>query len=126
MENLNYIIVVVFLVSFTVIQVYKKIVVMAKYTLKIVVNKTIGGIMKKSISDLNRERNGLYNRRTELKELIEITKDFISIRQVFLINYAKEDRKSTRLNSSHQIIPYAVFCLKKKKSTEKYNINRKN
>src|SRR5207244_10776147 len=29
------------------------------------------------------------------------------------------DRKSTRLNSSHQIISYAVFCLKKKKNTEK-------
>src|SRR5258708_27538199 len=28
---------------------------------------------------------------------------------------AVEDRKSTRLNSSHQIISYAVFCLKKKK-----------
>src|SRR5258708_15051898 len=27
------------------------------------------------------------------------------------------DRKSTRLNSSHQIISYAVFCLKKKKET---------
>src|SRR5258708_13980031 len=27
------------------------------------------------------------------------------------------DRKSTRLNSSHQIISYAVFCLKKKKDT---------
>src|SRR5258708_16394506 len=27
------------------------------------------------------------------------------------------DRKSTRLNSSHQIISYAVFCLKKKTST---------
>src|SRR5207244_12176906 len=27
-----------------------------------------------------------------------------------------EDRKSTRLNSSHQIISYAVFCLKKKTS----------
>src|SRR5258708_27103397 len=27
------------------------------------------------------------------------------------------DRKSTRLNSSHQIISYAVFCLKKKKRT---------
>src|SRR5258708_15465758 len=27
-----------------------------------------------------------------------------------------EDRKSTRLNSSHQIISYAVFCLKKKKN----------
>src|SRR5258708_30279348 len=33
-----------------------------------------------------------------------------------------QDRKSTRLNSSHQIISYAVFCLKKKKenSTKKY------
>src|SRR5258708_22269026 len=28
----------------------------------------------------------------------------------------KSDRKSTRLNSSHQIISYAVFCLKKKKN----------
>src|SRR5258708_18704097 len=26
----------------------------------------------------------------------------------------QQDRKSTRLNSSHQIISYAVFCLKKK------------
>src|SRR5258708_21277096 len=30
---------------------------------------------------------------------------------------ASLDRKSTRLNSSHQIISYAVFCLKKKKRT---------
>src|SRR5258708_27399295 len=28
------------------------------------------------------------------------------------------DRKSTRLNSSHQIISYAVFCLKKKKKND--------
>src|SRR5258708_13401592 len=28
---------------------------------------------------------------------------------------SQPDRKSTRLNSSHQIISYAVFCLKKKK-----------
>src|SRR5207244_11506725 len=28
------------------------------------------------------------------------------------------DRKSTRLNSSHQIISYAVFCLKKKNRTQ--------
>src|SRR5207248_7634178 len=28
-----------------------------------------------------------------------------------------EDRKSTRLNSSHRTISYAVFCLKKKKKT---------
>src|SRR5207244_5993346 len=30
-----------------------------------------------------------------------------------------QDRKSTRLNSSHQIISYAVFCLKKKKNQKK-------
>src|SRR5438034_8138513 len=29
-----------------------------------------------------------------------------------------EDRKSTRLNSSHTVISYAVFCLKKKKKTK--------
>src|SRR5256885_3663319 len=29
----------------------------------------------------------------------------------------REDRKSTRLNSSHLVISYAVFCLKKKKRT---------
>src|SRR5260221_6373831 len=28
------------------------------------------------------------------------------------------DRKSTRLNSSHTVISYAVFCLKKKKNTQ--------
>src|SRR5215467_15184156 len=28
------------------------------------------------------------------------------------------DRKSTRLNSSHLVISYAVFCLKKKKNTK--------
>src|SRR5574339_886478 len=35
---------------------------------------------------------------------------------------ARLDRKSTRLNSSHQAISYAVFCLKKKK---KNNNNKK-
>src|SRR2546430_5871424 len=30
----------------------------------------------------------------------------------------EEDRKSTRLNSSHSQISYAVFCLKKKKTTK--------
>src|SRR5438132_13587267 len=31
------------------------------------------------------------------------------------------DRKSTRLNSSHTVISYAVFCLKKKKKNKKKN-----
>src|SRR5438034_3501935 len=30
----------------------------------------------------------------------------------------QEDRKSTRLNSSHTVISYAVFCLKKKKKNK--------
>src|SRR2546430_12285774 len=32
---------------------------------------------------------------------------------------AEQDRKSTRLNSSHSQISYAVFCLKKKTNTER-------
>src|SRR5258708_36161123 len=35
------------------------------------------------------------------------------------------DRKSTRLNSSHQIISYAVFCLKKKKKQRKDTADHK-
>src|SRR3989442_2527050 len=37
----------------------------------------------------------------------------------FKLSYTHRDRKSTRLNSSHVRISYAVFCLKKKK---KYHI----
>src|SRR5438270_4690916 len=37
---------------------------------------------------------------------------------------AVQDRKSTRLNSSHSQISYAVFCLKKKK--KKKTLNRRN
>src|SRR5258708_25905651 len=36
----------------------------------------------------------------------------------------REDRKSTRLNSSHQIISYAVFCLKKKNNHTHYRTGR--
>src|SRR5437879_7897128 len=42
---------------------------------------------------------------------------------------AEPDRKSTRLNSSHRCISYAVFCLKKKKitqSSDKPKSNHKN
>src|SRR5438034_3933535 len=37
----------------------------------------------------------------------------------------REDRKSTRLNSSHTVISYAVFCLKKKKKS-RYRAKSKN
>src|SRR5688572_32618918 len=37
-------------------------------------------------------------------------------------SHRPRDRKSTRLNSSHSQISYAVFCLKKKKKKKKNNI----
>src|SRR5699024_10628171 len=39
----------------------------------------------------------------------------INHKKELMIPYDKQDRKSTRLNSSHVSISYAVFCLKKKK-----------
>src|SRR3712207_9539800 len=36
----------------------------------------------------------------------------------YVLTEARTDRKSTRLNSSHANISYAVFCLKKKKKYE--------
>src|SRR5688572_32037596 len=39
---------------------------------------------------------------------------------VNFVNPTQEDRKSTRLNSSHSQISYAVFCLKKKKQEQEF------
>src|SRR5438094_6768053 len=38
--------------------------------------------------------------------------------------FSRRDRKSTRLNSSHRTISYAVFCLKKKKKKTKHQTSR--
>src|SRR5205807_10280003 len=44
-----------------------------------------------------------------------------------IVHPIRQDRKSTRLNSSHLVISYAVFCLKKKKNKKKkYYIKAKN
>src|SRR6266496_5065251 len=42
-----------------------------------------------------------------------ITPEFVGL--TIAVHNGKQDRKSTRLNSSHVEISYAVFCLKKKK-----------
>src|SRR5207249_11919164 len=41
----------------------------------------------------------------------------LSLEQDAVVRARQKDRKSTRLNSSHVSISYAVFCLKKKKNT---------
>src|SRR5256885_8130007 len=48
--------------------------------------------------------------------------DLVDVEEVFedLVGCGA-DRKSTRLNSSHLVISYAVFCLKKKKINEEYH-----
>src|SRR5437879_7263448 len=43
--------------------------------------------------------------------------DFVEAFGLRAAAHALEDRKSTRLNSSHRCISYAVFCLKKKKNS---------
>src|SRR5207248_10348244 len=48
-------------------------------------------------------------------------KTLVSSSTRFLPGFTPTDRKSTRLNSSHRTISYAVFCLKKKKKRNKTN-----
>src|SRR2546430_13465474 len=57
--------------------------------------------------------------RTWLVRLFAITFT-LSVRSFHVPATPGTDRKSTRLNSSHSQISYAVFCLKKKKTTEKH------
>src|SRR5690554_7774560 len=51
---------------------------------------------------------------------IDVIGDYVTEINVTSPTCVREDRKSTRLNSSHVRISYAVFCLKKKK-TQKHN-----
>src|SRR5437879_5218583 len=57
------------------------------------------------------ERYGYVNRSLPDAEL----DDFVDALATRIASFDKRDRKSTRLNSSHRCISYAVFCLKKKK-----------
>ena len=56
----------------------------------------------------------VYNGCLALRTDVEKLKGFFITKLVVVLRNCK-DRKSTRLNSSHVVISYAVFCLKKKK-----------
>src|SRR2546422_1437450 len=51
---------------------------------------------------------------------VAVQSSFSGLRAFFdqMAHYQRIDRKSTRLNSSHGYISYAVFCLKKKKKNK--------
>src|SRR2546429_5919432 len=62
-----------------------------------------------------------YGVDTPKKELIAANKSVEEIRD--FIGAESLDRKSTRLNSSHGYISYAVFCLKKKNNSDTYTLH---
>src|SRR5256885_4025625 len=56
-----------------------------------------------------------------VRRIYHLTKSSVSYRLEIMLSFLTRpgrDRKSTRLNSSHLVISYAVFCLKKKKFNE--------
>src|SRR5438874_6878776 len=62
--------------------------------------------------------------RSSQKAMVDPSERVTFISRTFAVE-ALKDRKSTRLNSSHVEISYAVFCLKKKKNNFIYNVIRK-
>src|SRR5437588_10934399 len=54
----------------------------------------------------------IYGTATTVGDVVEVS----ALRKIFEEILRSADRKSTRLNSSHTVISYAVFCLKKKKN----------
>src|SRR5258708_23399989 len=74
------------------------------------------GHVKEAFTDASIDHKGIFESADGsalfLDEIAELT---LEVQGKLLRVLQDGDRKSTRLNSSHQIISYAVFCLKKKK-----------
>src|SRR5690625_6688412 len=67
----------------------------------------IGMIPLDLMGDKDKTMDFIYKAEAEAKKLAK--------HGIELYHHTHQDRKSTRLNSSHVAISYAVFCLKKKK-----------
>src|SRR3712207_8931099 len=59
---------------------------------------------------------------TKYEHMLEFARGLPAIRKTIDEHMSLRDRKSTRLNSSHANISYAVFCLKKKKKKRLYEL----
>src|SRR5699024_11891196 len=81
---------------------------------------TIVLAFENNVYTLEEGHEALQTLRTMVKDFIEPLKNHTEKEEKYLFHrlalyVGTEDRKSTRLNSSHVSISYAVFCLKKKK-----------
>src|SRR5690625_4258905 len=74
-----------------------------------------GLIYDEFIQHFGVEKASLYYQASA--EAIQIVKEIMNEQKIDCDFSIEKDRKSTRLNSSHVAISYAVFCLKKKKTT---------
>ena len=84
------------------------------------------------VTDKEVINEGVYDELISIPKVTEELRPILTIIPLQLISYevaklrGNEDRKSTRLNSSHVAISYAVFCLKKKRKRKRRNRKRKN
>src|SRR2546422_3645894 len=67
------------------------------------------------------KQDSYFGRGQGESNILPLDNDPIALRKML-----DSDRKSTRLNSSHGYISYAVFCLKKKKTAQTKNYIHKN
>ena len=79
----------------------------------------------KALFDANQAKSTfLANMSHELRTPLNATIGYSELLEEIADEMSLEDRKSTRLNSSHKPISYAVFCLKKKKTSSQDSSRR--
>src|SRR2546426_2550956 len=66
---------------------------------------------------------GIWERSSASQKIKQMTGNPEAVASAYSIYDYEIDRKSTRLNSSHLVISYAVFCLKKKKKQVRNDTN---
>src|SRR2546426_7438237 len=69
-------------------------------------------------------RSNFIQKQKDVEEYFKHEKTKIMLGDELPSGIVQLDRKSTRLNSSHLVISYAVFCLKKKKKKKREEYNR--